>query len=229
MAKGKKPTFGANVGNWQKDARGASRADAIATKPFCWRFSDPDMNGPWGWEKASVGEILGEIIPKLHDYESMTWAAMDGASGSHSIELDKLCKEAQERLSELGRGEQGQLFSLRITGERRVWGVKDVAILRVLWWDPKHEVCPSIKKHTLGRTLADWVFGRSISGQRWPFAFAAVNLWQHGIVALPKSYVRTVGRCMWLTIRMFQFVTGASRTACVAESFLSDGRGQGPT
>jgi hypothetical protein len=40
------------------------------------------------------------------------------------------------------------LFSLLITGEKCVWGVKDVAILHILWWDPKHSVCPSGKKQT---------------------------------------------------------------------------------
>ena len=91
---------------------------------------------------------MSEIVPKLHEYESMTWGDMNGPSGSHSVEVQKLCKDAQDRLIALGKDEQGQLFSVRITGERRVWGVKDIAILRVIWWDPDHAVCPSMKKHT---------------------------------------------------------------------------------
>jgi hypothetical protein len=72
---------------------------------------------------------------------------MEGPSGSHAVEYDRLDTAAQRRLEEIGRGEIDSLFSVRITGEQRVWGVKDVAILRVLWWDPNHSVCPS-KKHT---------------------------------------------------------------------------------
>ncbi len=33
-------------------------------------------------------------------------------------------------------------------GKQRIWGIKDRNILKVLWWDPDHEVCPSLKKYT---------------------------------------------------------------------------------
>jgi hypothetical protein len=78
----------------------------------------------------------------------MTWAEIDGPCGSHSVGIEDLCTEAQDQLKKLGMEELESLFSLRITGERRVWGVKDVAVLQILWWDPKHSVCPSGKKHT---------------------------------------------------------------------------------
>lgn len=143
----KRPKQGANVAAPQKVPRGGALAD-VSTKNFCWRLSDIDFEGPFGWDKAEVRQILSEIVPKLHDYESMTWGEMDGASGSHSVSVGQICEDAKERLVRIGRDEQGQLFSLRITGERRVWGVKDIAILRVLWWDPEHAVCPSQKKHT---------------------------------------------------------------------------------
>lgn len=138
--KSKKPHSAGQFPGFVKVPRGVQQAQHIATKNFCWRFSDHDMGGPWGWEHASVQTLLGEIIPKLHEYESMTWAAMEGHSGSHSIDVDGLAKDAQGRLAEIGKDDLDSLFSVRITGERRLWGVKDVAILRVLWWDPHHQV-----------------------------------------------------------------------------------------
>jgi hypothetical protein len=78
----------------------------------------------------------------------MTWAQIEGPTGSHFVEFEDLCPEAQKRLTEIGKDEQARLFSVRIAGELRVWGVRDIAILRVLWWDPDHSVCPSQKKHT---------------------------------------------------------------------------------
>ena len=42
-----------------------------------------------------------------------------------------------------GDFEQARLFSVRLTGRIRLWGLRDVSILRVLWWDPEHTVCPS--------------------------------------------------------------------------------------
>jgi hypothetical protein len=144
---GKKPRGGFQVRQPEKVPRGGEAAN-VSTKPFSWRLSEIDFDGPFGWDKADVRQVMAEIIPKLHDYESMTWGAMDGPSGSHSVEVQKLCKEAQDRLAALGKDEQGELFSVRITGERRVWGVKDIAILRVIWWDPDHAICPSMLKHT---------------------------------------------------------------------------------
>jgi hypothetical protein len=145
---GKKPRRAANVPQFSKLPRGAELVEVIRKKQFCWRVEELDWEGQWGWSQASRDEILRTIVPKLHNYESMTWAQVEGPSGSHSVEFDQLCPEAQARLTEIGRGELENLFSVRITGEQRVWGIKDVAILRLIWWDPSHSVCPSEKKHT---------------------------------------------------------------------------------
>jgi hypothetical protein len=40
------------------------------------------------------------------------------------------------------------LFSFRVTGATRVFGVVRREYLRVLWYDPDHKVCPSKLKHT---------------------------------------------------------------------------------
>jgi len=102
------------------------------------------MGGPWGWDGIKGNLLLTEIIPRLHAFESMQWAAVEGASGSHFVARDAIAAEARARLVELGI-EADRIFSLRISGRRRIWGTRDVAILRVLWWDPDHTVCPSLK------------------------------------------------------------------------------------
>lgn len=122
--------------------------EQIQRRRFCWRVEDIDWHGGWGWSSVNLEDLFRVVIPKLHDYETMTWAEMDGPSGSHSVEREQLCAEAQARLTQIGKDHIESLFSVRVTGERRVWGVKDVAILRILWWDPEHSVCPSLKKHT---------------------------------------------------------------------------------
>lgn len=142
MAK-KKPTSGP-VHPFGKVPREANRPNLQAVN-FRWRVDSVDWDGPWSWANATVNDLLGIIIPRLHDFESMTWADVEGKTGSHFVAYEKLCTEAQKRLTELRWDEQAQLFSARITGKRRVWGTRDVAILRVLWWDPDHTVCPSLK------------------------------------------------------------------------------------
>ena len=96
----------------------------------------------------TIQTAMSEIVPKLHAYESMTWREIEGPSGSHFVERDALCPDAQALLDELGFRDVEELFSLRVTGRRRLWGIRDQATFRVLWWDPEHEVCPSVKKHT---------------------------------------------------------------------------------
>jgi hypothetical protein len=49
-------------------------------------------------------------------------------------------------IAQFDRDEQARLFSLRITGKMRLWGIRDIETLRVLWWDPQHSVCPPLKK-----------------------------------------------------------------------------------
>ncbi|MEM8574199.1 MAG: hypothetical protein AAGF48_06150 [Pseudomonadota bacterium] len=132
----------------EKVPRATDFNSKISATNFCWRVEEIDWEGPWGWRNATVDVLLQKIIPKLHNFESMTWGALDGPSGSHSVNIEGLCDEAQKRLLKLRKDEQGALYSLRITGKMRVWGIRDRAIFRVLWFDPRHEVCPSLKKHT---------------------------------------------------------------------------------
>jgi len=77
----------------------------------------------------------------------MTWAQVDGPTGSHFIGYDDLCKDAQDRLQTLKRDVE-QMFSLRLTGPKRIYGIRQGAILEILWWDPEHQICPSAKRHT---------------------------------------------------------------------------------
>lgn len=67
---------------------------------------------------------------------------------SHQISVSKLNRNPKKRLQEIGQTDIDDLFSLAIDGKRRVWGIKSVNILKIIWWDPDHTVCPSPKKHT---------------------------------------------------------------------------------
>lgn len=67
---------------------------------------------------------------------------------SGPVNIGALCLQARKRLSQIGQGDLDELTSLSLTGTQRVWGIRDVGVLTVLWWDPDHLVCPSLKKHT---------------------------------------------------------------------------------
>lgn len=112
-----------------------------------WAFRIVDLGGPWCWTVLD-GRSLGEVLGRFRAFESMTWEQIDGPTGSHAVEPWKLSKPAQRRLREIHQDDASELFSLRITGRCRVWGILDEHILRILWWDPEHQVCPSPRKHT---------------------------------------------------------------------------------
>jgi hypothetical protein len=80
----------------------------------------------------------------------MTWAEINHPNtGCHPIPIKELCSEAQKRLSQIELiATEEELFSLRLSGRERLWGIRERHIFKILWWDPKHEVYPVKKKHT---------------------------------------------------------------------------------
>ena len=79
--------------------------------------------------------------------ESIAWDKLH-ETGSHPIAVGKLSSDARRRLTDLGQDDLDELYSLRMQGQERIFGIRDRWILRILWWDPGHLVCPSVKKHT---------------------------------------------------------------------------------
>ncbi len=114
-----------------------------------WRVSLMQMASPFGW-RVIEPDKLQEVRDKLRDFESMTWHEILVVSKhrNHSVTMEQLCKEAQDRLEEIGQSDIEELVSLRLSGPERVWGIRSGNVLNVLWWDPQHAVCPSAKKHT---------------------------------------------------------------------------------
>ncbi|HEU0015572.1 MAG TPA: hypothetical protein VFQ45_17985 [Longimicrobium sp.] len=111
-----------------------------------WAFRIVDLGGPWCWGNLG-GAALVEVLQRLRDLETMTWHAI-AATGSHAVGVGGLCKRARDRLAEIEQDDVDELFSLRVTGPRRVFGIRHGGVLRILWWDPRHEVYPSPRKHT---------------------------------------------------------------------------------
>jgi hypothetical protein len=114
-----------------------------------WQIHLLDFEGPWGWGDMDA-DTLKYIHGKLAQFETMTWAEINHPNtGCHPIKIKDLCSEAQKRLTELKviRFEE-ELFSLRLSGKERLWGIRERHFFKILWWDPRHEVYPVSKKHT---------------------------------------------------------------------------------
>jgi len=91
--------------------------------------------------------VYSLILNKLQSFETMKWSDILG-NKSHMIAVEKICRKAQARLKEIGQEDVDELVSLRFGSKGRLWGIRDNEYLKILWWDPNHEICTSQKKHT---------------------------------------------------------------------------------
>ncbi|WP_455284435.1 hypothetical protein [Cupriavidus necator] len=88
-----------------------------------------------------------EILQKLHNFDSMAWADIEGED-HHAIEVGRLSKDARKRLEEIKQDDVAEVFSFHFSGKRRIFGIRDRNAVKLLWWDPEHAVCPSKLRNT---------------------------------------------------------------------------------
>jgi hypothetical protein len=91
-----------------------------------------------------------EIFPKLKDIETKKWFELEieqfgknGKSKNHWVHIRDIIKPARNRLKELNMDDVEELFSIRLTGKQRVWGIRDFNYFKMIWFDFEHEICPS--------------------------------------------------------------------------------------
>ncbi len=145
--KGKKVPKIAAAPEAKKEPKIAAPPPTFRGGVIAWRFNAVDKNGPFSWLELSDPAEYKAVIEALADIETMQEAALD-ARGCHFISLSKLAKVAQDRLTELQLDDLDELYSIRLNGRGRVFCVHRPKYMRVLWFDPDHQVCPSVKKHT---------------------------------------------------------------------------------
>ena len=110
-----------------------------------WRFSIVDQEGDWGWRRVAGQDWWDDIFPKLQQFESMTWVELMQTSGGrssgnnhHPVTVERLTSRAKRRLRDLGQDDVETLFSLRLDGTRRIYGIRDRRALKLLWYDKFH-------------------------------------------------------------------------------------------
>lgn len=133
--------------SFNRSIRKSEDPSLFSKKEASWAVRRLDRKGKWGWDSISLEEFSQAIHPKLRDFESMNWQEIMNA-GSHSIAVHKLIPDARKRLEELNLSDIEELFSLRLEGLKRIWGILEKGSLQIIWYDPKHEVCPAPKRFT---------------------------------------------------------------------------------
>ncbi|MDU7692713.1 MAG: hypothetical protein E7K04_00455 [Helicobacter sp.] len=131
----------------------AKKAGEIESQKPSWRFSKMDKEY-MSLEKTEE-ETLRIILSALKSLESQTWneikqSISKNGRKSHFIAVKDLCKEAQDRFNAMKLPEisDDEIFSLRLAGKIRVFGLFLGSIFNIIWIDPNHEICPSHKKGT---------------------------------------------------------------------------------
>jgi len=90
-----------------------------------------------------------DVASHMKAFEGKTWAEIErDRKHDHPVPCAHLVREAQNRLQEIKLDDLDELWRFRFSGERRIWGIRDGRLFRVLWWDPEHQICPSPLKHT---------------------------------------------------------------------------------
>lgn len=130
-----------------KEARTSLGRDPSSNdrETIVWRFSIVDLGGTWGWRSVAARVWWNDILPKLQNFESMTWAEIMQATGgrtqgnnSHFVQVERLTRQAKARLAAIRQEDVSELFSLRLTGTTRIYGIRDGRALKLLWYDPFH-------------------------------------------------------------------------------------------
>lgn len=103
-------------------------------------------------EKEAMNNVFAEkIYPKLKSFENNTWDEIrqythrkkdKSVSNNHNVLISKLCKEAQDRLIDLGYSDYSEIYSLRLEGTIRIYGFRKMNYLDIIWVDLAHEVYP---------------------------------------------------------------------------------------
>ena len=137
----------------RKQARGAA-SPAVQKRPkflgtpalesrAAWRLSGADQGGPFSWANIPDAQRSG-VWARMAEFEKMTPDQLR-RTGSHRVAQSRMAKEAKERLRRIEMDDLEELWSFRVTGRQRFWRAKRENVYSLLWWDPDHRVCPSLR------------------------------------------------------------------------------------
>ena len=172
MASRKKPIISEDI-KYSKDPRIDVNPDSYESRPPSWRFSCADNTHP-RWSVKGIYEdivedhndpsgsrithtfsksIDSELLEHLKSRETMTWGNIkrqvggpSSGTNSHFVDAKKISKDAQDILTkDYETYNTDALFSLRMSGKKRIYGLLEDGVFNIIWFDRKHEIYPSSK------------------------------------------------------------------------------------
>lgn len=146
MAKKSKIVKQKEIASNSKTPKHIEDPESFYDKIPVWSFKLLDNNYvKWGF--VHIKDINTTIIDKLKHYEGMTWGEIIKATGgkkygnnNHFENVSDLIPEAQSRWRDLKLEEFDRIFSLRLTGEQRLYGILIDGVYKIIWFDPSHNI-----------------------------------------------------------------------------------------
>lgn len=110
------------------------------------RFDRLDLGSEWCLS-AITNEDHADLLKKLGEWESHDVVELfNGHPGKdYKLSDKKVPKHLLHRLRQIGSDDLDTISRLRITGARRLYGIRSGNEFSVLWWDPTHAIWPSSK------------------------------------------------------------------------------------
>ena len=147
MAHSKKPKRRQEISGGKKPIRPYCPGGFYSRFPV-FSFCRYDAKTPWA-ESVSGKSTVDGIFENLRGIEGLRWSEICQALGgrtkgtnSHYIEVFKMSEAARRRAEEI-RLDENELFSLRLQGTVRLWGIVEPdGRFFVIWFDPDHLVYP---------------------------------------------------------------------------------------
>ena len=111
-----------------------------------WHVSRLRLANPYGWHELPL-ERIQYIQEKLAHFEKKTWNEIFVIEKKHNHAVsvaDLRCPLAKSWMRK-NMPDQDFLWTLRLSGPERVWGIYSQGVYQLLFWDPEHNILPTQK------------------------------------------------------------------------------------
>lgn len=130
----------------RKEAKSAPE-ESVMDRKAAWRLNRIQMSDQYGWHELSL-EKVRYIQSKLSEFERKTWTEIfvKEKHRNHPISVaDLKCPEARKWMKD-NMPDYDQLWTLRLSGAERIWGVFGEGVYLAVFWDPNHLIWETPKK-----------------------------------------------------------------------------------
>lgn len=140
------------MGKYKKQVVKIHHASTIKETPI-WRFDKIDRDGKFAFNLSRKDFKHKEVLQKLIEYGNMTWDEISRQQHDrtrktkhHYLNPVSLSNEAVERIKAKHFDEYtDDIYSFALQNLVRIIGLRYGAEFHIVWYDPNHEFCPSIK------------------------------------------------------------------------------------